>query len=139
MGTAAAWSKKRVAGLGASLPVRARAYSADEPLPIPNTSSPGLTPVTLVPAASTEAPARVEVLRPAETKSCDADRGGQTGHHVPGAPVHPGRAHPYQDFLISTGGPVHLLEPQHILGRGAVPVLAGRLHAATDADQCGPS
>ena len=34
------------AGLAASLPSRARAYSANDPAPIPNTSSPGATRVT---------------------------------------------------------------------------------------------
>ena len=60
IGTAAAWSKERFAGLGASLSVRTRAYSANEPSQMPNTSSPGSKPVTSVPTAST-VPAR---LRP---------------------------------------------------------------------------
>ena len=51
--TAAACSKLRFAGFGASLSSRARAYSAYEPLAIPNTSSPGWNRVTWSPTAST--------------------------------------------------------------------------------------
>jgi hypothetical protein len=46
MGTVAACSKVRFAGLGASLFSGARAYSAKAPLPMPNTSSPGWNLVT---------------------------------------------------------------------------------------------
>jgi hypothetical protein len=53
MATAAACSKLRFAGFGASLLSGARAYSAYEPLPMPNTSSPGWNLVTSSPTAST--------------------------------------------------------------------------------------
>ena len=53
MGTAAACSKLRLAGLGASLSARAHAYSAKDPSQMPNTSAPGRNRVTLVPTAST--------------------------------------------------------------------------------------
>ena len=53
MATTAACSKVRFAGLGASLFSGARAYSAYEPLPMPNTSSPGWNLVTSLPTAST--------------------------------------------------------------------------------------
>ena len=43
----------RLAGLRASLSWRARAYSANEPWPMPNTSSPTANPVTSAPAATT--------------------------------------------------------------------------------------
>jgi hypothetical protein len=57
MGTAAACSKERFAGFGASLSVRAAAYSAKVLVDIPKTSSPGAKPVTSAPTAST-VPAR---------------------------------------------------------------------------------
>src|SRR5215210_9589879 len=60
MGTAAAWSKERFAGLDASLLVWTRAYWANEPLQMPNTASPGPKPVAWAPMASI-VPAR---LRP---------------------------------------------------------------------------
>src|SRR3954470_16264313 len=41
VGTAAAWSKVRLAGLGASVSSRAQAYSAKAPSQVPKTSSPG--------------------------------------------------------------------------------------------------
>jgi hypothetical protein len=53
MGTAAACSKVRFAGLGASLSDRAQAYSAKEPSQVPNTSSPGRNRLTFSPTAST--------------------------------------------------------------------------------------
>src|SRR5215472_6969530 len=53
MGTAAACSKVRLAGLATSLPGRAHTYPANDPPPIPNTSSPRWNPVTFVPTAST--------------------------------------------------------------------------------------
>jgi hypothetical protein len=60
IGTAAAASKERFVGLGASLSVRTLTYSANEPSQMPKTSSPGLKPVASLPTAST-VPAR---LRP---------------------------------------------------------------------------
>jgi hypothetical protein len=53
MGTAAACSKLRLAGLGASLSGPADTYSAKEPSPMPNTSAPACTWATFVPTTST--------------------------------------------------------------------------------------
>ena len=53
MPTVAACSKLRFAGFGASLSSGARAYSANAPVPMPNTSSPGWKRVTPLPTAST--------------------------------------------------------------------------------------
>ena len=53
MPTAAACSKLRFAGFGASLASGARAYSANVPVPTPKTSSPGWNRVTSLPTAST--------------------------------------------------------------------------------------
>ncbi len=53
VGTVAACSKLRLAGLGAILSSRAVAYSAKEPAAMPNTSSPGWKRVTSVPISST--------------------------------------------------------------------------------------
>ena len=53
MGAVAACSKVRFAGLGAILSCRAVAYSANAPLQMPNTSSPGWNSVTSLPIAST--------------------------------------------------------------------------------------
>jgi hypothetical protein len=52
-GTAAAWSKVRLAGLGTSMSGVVRAYSAKEPGQKPRTSSPGRRPRTSAPTAST--------------------------------------------------------------------------------------
>ena len=52
VGTVAASSKPRFTGFGAILSVRAVAYSANVPLPTPNTSSPGWNAVTSPPTAS---------------------------------------------------------------------------------------
>lgn len=52
-GTTAACSKVVFTGLRASLSSRATAYSANEPGPIPNTSSPGVNLVTAEPTATT--------------------------------------------------------------------------------------
>jgi hypothetical protein len=52
VGTVAASSKPRFAGFGAILSGRAVAYSANVPLPTPNTSSPGRNAVTSPPTAS---------------------------------------------------------------------------------------
>ena len=53
IGTTAACSKERFAGLRASLSSRAAAYSANEPRDIPNTSSPTANLVTAEPTATT--------------------------------------------------------------------------------------
>jgi hypothetical protein len=53
MGTTAACSKLRLAGLAAKWSSPAQAYSAKEPSHQPNTSSPGWNRVTLLPTAST--------------------------------------------------------------------------------------
>ena len=52
-GTAAACSKLRFAGIRASLSGSVEAYSANEALHVPNTASPGSSPVTFAPTAST--------------------------------------------------------------------------------------
>jgi hypothetical protein len=57
IGTAAACSKERFAGLRASLAGRAATYSAKVLVAIPYTASPGARPVTAAPTAST-VPAR---------------------------------------------------------------------------------
>ena len=51
--TAAACSKVRFVGFGASLSARAAAYSAKQPSPMPKTSSPTSSVVTSVPSAMT--------------------------------------------------------------------------------------
>src|SRR4051795_11476609 len=114
-GTAAAWSRDSFAGLGASLSGRARAYSANDASPMPNTASPGAKAVTLLPTAST-VPAR---LRPGlryfglrRPESRQADGIGQAGHHVPCAPIHTGRMHPHEELVLSDHGRVDLLDPQ---------------------------
>ena len=54
MGIAAACSTVRLAGFGAKLSAGAQAYSARVPvLLLPNTASPGSSPCTLLPTAST--------------------------------------------------------------------------------------
>ena len=53
MGSAAACSNVRLAGFGATLSSAAHAYSAKAPRTNPNTSSPGCSPRTFAPTAST--------------------------------------------------------------------------------------
>ena len=79
-GTAAACSKVRFAGLGASLASSAQAYSAKEPSQVPNTSSPGLNRVTSLPTASTrpgDVRARTRCLRRAEPEPVERTRYGR--------------------------------------------------------------
>ena len=131
IGTAAACSKDRFAGLGASLSVPTAAYSANEPAPMPNTASPGLKPPTSVPIASIapgEAPPRVGVLRLAEPEARQTDRVGEARHHVPRAAVHAGRVHPDENLVRSDRGAVDSPEPKHGLGIGTVFVLDDRCH-----------
>src|SRR4051794_30640653 len=75
-----------------------------------------------------EVAARVAVLRPAKAESRQADGIGQAGHHVPRASVNTGRMHPHENLVLSDHGPVDILDPQDVLGRGAVLVLDDRRH-----------
>src|SRR3954454_14519733 len=77
---------------------------------------------------SGEAPARVALLRPADSEAGEADGIGQAGHHVPGAPVDTGCAHAHEDFVRSDRGLVDLLESEDVLGSRAVLVLDDRHH-----------
>ena len=63
---------------------------------------------------SGEAPARVAVLRPAQTEPRQADGVRQAGHHVPGPAVHAGRMHSDQDLVLSDRGLVDLLESEDL-------------------------
>src|SRR5215212_9192253 len=95
MAITAACSKVRFSGLGASLSSRAHAYSAQEPLPMPNTSSPGWKRLTFLPSASTT-PATSEPMTGflgAEAVASEAYRVGQTRHDVSDAPIHASRMH----------------------------------------------
>src|SRR4029453_9947263 len=87
-GTTAACSYDRFPGLRASLFSRATAYSANVPLPKPNTSSPTANRGTAG-APPAEKPGDVEpqhrVLRPRDAEREPAQV-RQAGHHVPGAP-----------------------------------------------------
>jgi hypothetical protein len=56
-----------------------------------------------------------------------ADRVGQAGHHVPGAPIDPGRVDPEQYLTVSGLGSVDLLESKDVVG-GAVLILDDRFH-----------
>jgi hypothetical protein len=79
---------------------------------------------------SGQVPARVGVLRPAETEARQPDGEGQAGHDVPGPPVHARRVHPHQDLALPDGRPVDLCDPEEALGRGAVAVLRDHMMVA---------
>src|SRR3954467_10668364 len=129
-GTAAAWSKDSLAGLGASLSGRARAYSANDASPMPNTASPGVKAVTLASTAAT-VPAR---LRPGlryfgprrRTPPGGWDRAGRPARATCLGPRW--RMHPHEHLVLSDHGPGDLGDPQDVLGRGAVLVLDDRRH-----------
>ena len=63
MGTAAACSKVRPAGLGTTRSAAAQAYSANAPRQNPSTSSPVRSPRTFAPAASTTPAASIPATR----------------------------------------------------------------------------
>ena len=131
MGAAAACSKVRLAGLGASWSAGAVTYSANEPLHVPYTSSPGAKPVDAGGDGfdgSGEASARVWVLGPAEAEPGEAEGIGQAGHDVPGAPVHAGGVHAHQDLAVPDGGHVDLRDLEEVLRRRAVAILNNGLH-----------
>src|SRR3954463_16380664 len=77
---------------------------------------------------SGETSAGVGVLGPADAESGEPEGIGEAGHDVPGAPVHAGGVHPYQDLAVPDGGPVDPCDPEEVLGRGAVAVLNNGLH-----------
>ena len=109
---AAAWLKVRLAGLRASLSWRARAYSANEPWPMPNTSSPTANPVASAPAAHDRAghvQAGNRVPGGAQARD-QADCVGLARHQVPGAPVEPGGMDPQEDLAASGRWPADLLQ-----------------------------
>src|SRR5215475_10073798 len=86
IGTTAACSKNRPAGLAASRCSCAAAYSANEPLsPVPYTWSPAPKRVTRAPtAATTPATSRPRTLTVgAKRQPQDADKAGLAGHQVP--------------------------------------------------------
>ena len=68
------------------------------------------------------------VLRPTQAKAQQPHEVGLAGHQMPGAPVHPGRPYLHQDLVRRDRGRGDPLQPEHILGPGAVPVLHDRLH-----------
>ena len=62
------------------------------------------TVVTSAPTASTRPASsrpRTAVLRRAQPEAGEADRVGQAGHEVPGAPVDAGRVHPHQHLVVA--------------------------------------
>src|SRR5579859_7559522 len=130
-GTAAAWSKERFAGLGASRPARVRAYSAKAAVAGAEDLIARLELRHVLAGGvhhSGHAPARIEVLGLAEPEARRPDGIGQAGHDVPGAPIHAGRTHPYQDLVVADGGCGDMSESEHVLGRGSVPGLDDRRH-----------
>ena len=122
MGTAAACSKVRFAGLRASLSARRGAYSAKEPSADAEHLVARLRSRSRRRRPPRRVPARLRpgigVLRPAQPEAGEADRVGQAGHDVPGAPVHAGRVHPHQHLVVADRRPVDLREPQDVLGLG---------------------
>ena len=126
IGTAAACSKERFAGLrrelarlGASvLGERALARAVDL---VAGREGGHLRADGL--DGSCHAAPRVRGLGRAEPEARDADRVGQAGHHVPRAAIHAGRVHPDEDLVVADRGLGDLGEPEHVLGCGAVFVL----------------
>ena len=124
MGTAAACSNDRFAGLRASCPgsddVRTRRRSRRSAvdlvarLELGDVLADGLD-------RSREAPPGLRRLGRAEPEA-DARRieVRQAGHQMPRAQVHAGRRHPHEDLVVADRGPGDLGESEHGLGRGAV-------------------
>ena len=120
----------RFAGLGASLFSGARAYSANVPLPMPNTSSPGWNLVTsLADGLHDAGHVRTEhgVLGRAQPVAGEAYRVRQAGHDVPDAPIDAGRVHAYEHFVVCDLGRVDVPQLEDV--GGAVGVSDDRLHA----------
>ena len=130
IGTAAASSKERFEGLGASLSVRIPTYSVNEPSQIPNTASPGWKPVTLLPTASM-VPARLRPgLRYFGLRS--PKPATRIGYGRPAMMCQVPRstlaAYSDEDLLVCDRRLVHHLEPEDVLGDGAVGVMNDRHH-----------
>ena len=68
------------------------------------------------------------VPRPAEPEAQQPHQIRLARHHMPGAPVHPGRPDLDEDLVVADAGPGHLAQPQHVLRHGAVPALRDRPH-----------
>jgi len=77
---------------------------------------------------SGQAAAGVGTLWATQAESCEPDRIGQAGHHVPGAPVHAGGLYAHQNLVGPDRGPVDLGQPEDILGCRPVPVLDDGFH-----------
>ena len=115
-GTAAACSKLTFAGLRASLPSWATAYSAKVPPPMPNTSSPTGKLVTAEPTDD-DRPGDIEpghrVLRPADPEY-EAQQVREAGHQVPDAAVEAGRVHVEQHLTVADRGRGDPGQPQNV-------------------------
>ena len=116
-GTAAACSKLRFAGIGASLSGCAGAYSANAALLVPYTASPGWRSVTFAPTASTT-PASSEpspaVFGARSAEAGDPDQVGQPGHDVPRAAVQPGRVDAHEHLVVGDLGHLHVAELEDV-------------------------
>src|SRR5918993_1949213 len=132
MGTTAASSKLRAAGLAAKWSSPAQAYSAKEPSHQPNTSSPGRNRVTRAPTARRArrrpCPERDLGLAQPERRDHQADHVGQAGHDVPVAPMQASRMDLDQHLVVGGHRLVDVPELQHL--GPAIAVLDDRLHGA---------
>ena len=68
------------------------------------------------------------VLRSTKPEAQHPHQVGLARHEMPGAPVHPGRPHLHEHLIRGHGGLRDLLQPEHVLRCGAVPVLHDRPH-----------
>ena len=75
-----------------------------------------------------QTPAWVGRLGPADAEPHDAHELGQTGHQMPGTPIHAGSTYFYQDLVVADGRPVDLCQSEDLFGHGTVFVLDDRLH-----------
>jgi len=74
-----------------------------------------------------QTPARIGRLGPSEAEAHDAHELGQTGHQMPGSPIHAGSAHLYQDLVVDDGRTVDLRQSEDLFGGGAIVDLDDRL------------
>jgi hypothetical protein len=126
---AAACAKERPLGLWLSLSSRATAYSANEPLAMPKTSSPTVKTGDSV-AGGGDGPGDVltrdGVLRFEQPEAHETDEVGLAGHDMEHAARDPCCLHPDEYFVATWRRLFDVAEPQHI-GR-SIPVLGDRLH-----------
>ena len=129
MGSAAACSNVRLAGFGATLSSAAHAYSAKAPRTKPNTSSPGCSPCTFAPTASTTPAASLPttgifgLVSPIPMSRATY---GSPRSDVPVGRVEGGGVHPDQHVVGSDLGQVDVHQPQRV--RRPEPFLDDRLH-----------